>query len=76
MDWLLGRYAQAHLAGMSDDELEQFERLIQQPDPTLQAQIMAASSPDDGPDATSAEDEFGSLIRRIRAHHGIGETAS
>ena len=43
---------------------------------TLQAQIMAASSPDDGPDATSAEDEFGSLIRRIRAHHGIGETAS
>ena len=31
MDWLLGRYAEAHLASMPDAELDEFERLIQEP---------------------------------------------
>ena len=31
MDWLLGRYADARLAGMSETELAEFERLIDLP---------------------------------------------
>ena len=66
MDWLLGRYAEAHLAGMSDADLDLFEQLIQQPDPTLQAQIMG------GPGVLARE--FDALIAAIKAFHGIGAT--
>ena len=63
MDWLLGKYAEAHLAGMTDAELEQFERLIVLPDPDLQEQIMLGIG--------NAGTEFGDLIARIRSFHGI-----
>lgn len=66
MDWLLGRYAEAHLASMPDAELDEFERLIQEPDPNLQQQIMLGRAPLDG--------EFGPWIERIRAYHGIAAT--
>ena len=63
MDWLLGKYAEAHLAGMTDAELERFERLIVLPDPDLQEQIMLGIG--------NAGTEFGDLIARIRSFHGI-----
>ena len=66
MDWLLGKYAEAHLAGMTDAELEQFERLIVLPDPDLQEQIMLGIG--------NAGTEFGDLIARIRSFHGIEPT--
>lgn len=76
MDWLLGKYAEAHLAGMSDADLDLFEQLIQQPDPTLQAQIMTGNRQEGASGGTAAESAFDGLIGRIRAHHGIDETAS
>ena len=88
MDWLLGRYAQARLAAMSDADLEQFERLIEQADPVLQELLMTGSGQGSGQgsgegsgqgtgeDAAWVESEFAELIGRIRAHHGIDGTAS
>ena len=40
MDLLMGRFADAALAGMSDAELDEFERLIDVPDPELFRWIM------------------------------------
>ncbi len=40
MDLLMGRFADAALAGMTDAELDEFERLIEVPDPELFAWIM------------------------------------
>jgi antitoxin CptB len=40
MDLLMGRFADAALAGMTDAELDEFERLIEVPDPELSAWIM------------------------------------
>jgi len=40
MDLLMGRFADAALAGMSDVELDVFERLIDVPDPELFRWIM------------------------------------
>ena len=65
MDWLLGKYANANLAGMPDAEFDVFERLIQEPDPNLQQQIMLGTR--------SAASEFAVHIQRIRAFHGIAE---
>ena len=52
MDLLMGRFADAVLAGMSDAELDQFERLIDVPDPDLFRWIMGEAdtpSPYDTP---------------------------
>ena len=68
MDWLLGRYAEARLATMPEAELDEFERLIEQQDPYLQQQIMLNTEPSDR--------EFGPLIERIRAYHGISRDNS
>jgi antitoxin CptB len=39
MDLILGRFADAAIASLSDDELAQFERLIEVPDPDLFAAV-------------------------------------
>ena len=39
MDLILGRFADAEIAGLSDDELGQLERLIEVPDPDLYAAL-------------------------------------
>ena len=39
MDLILGRFADAEIAGLSDDELAQFEQLIEAPDPDLYAAL-------------------------------------
>ncbi len=41
MDIMLGRYAEARLPGMQDDELDAFERLLALPDPTADAVVLA-----------------------------------
>lgn len=35
MDYILGRFADAHVADLSEDEVADFERLIELPDPDL-----------------------------------------
>ena len=48
MDLLMGRFADAALAGMSKVELDEFERLIDAPDPDLFSWIMGeADAPAD-----------------------------
>jgi antitoxin CptB len=63
MDWLLGRYAEARLAGMEEAELAEFERLIALPDPELQGWIMTGG--------LAPTSELHGLVERIRAFHGL-----
>jgi antitoxin CptB len=39
MDLILGRFADAEIANLSDDELDQFEHLMEVPDPDLYAAL-------------------------------------
>ncbi len=45
MDLILGRFADAEIANLSDDELDQFEHLIEVPDPDLYAALTGKISP-------------------------------
>jgi antitoxin CptB len=45
MDLVLGRFADAHLPTMSDDELAEFERLLDVPDPQAFSWIIGAEEP-------------------------------
>jgi antitoxin CptB len=45
MDLLMGRFADAALAGLSDAELDEFERLIDVPDGDLFRWIMGEAEP-------------------------------
>lgn len=42
MDLIVGRFADAHLAGLTDAELSQLEQLIELPDPDLYAALTGA----------------------------------
>jgi antitoxin CptB len=68
MDWLLGRYAVAHLDGMDEQVLERFELLLALPDPELQAMLMGGRP--------LPLNDIGPLLGAIRAHHGLGEADS
>lgn len=67
MDWLLGKFADAKLASMSEAELFRFERFMALPDPELQAWLMATDAP---PGL-----EFSALIGEVRAFHGVSRAA-
>jgi antitoxin CptB len=69
MDFVLGRYAQAHLSTMTGDELGVFERLLALPDPLLtQWFSQSAASNDLG--------EFAHLIAALRLHHGLASAVA
>lgn len=63
MDWILGRYAQAVLAGMDVVRLGLFERMLALPDPDLQDMVMH-------PELRPAG-EFAEFIAGIREFHGL-----
>lgn len=63
MDWLLGRFAAAHVAAMPLNQLDAFERLLEMPDPLLQDMIVY-------PEIAPAG-EFVELVRRLRTFHGL-----
>jgi antitoxin CptB len=63
MDWLVGRFAQARVAGMTAEELARFERALTIPDPVLHDMILY-------PDMTPAG-EFAELVSQMRAFHGL-----
>jgi antitoxin CptB len=45
MDLILGRFADTTIAGLTDDELTELERLIEVPDPDLYAAIIGTTPP-------------------------------
>lgn len=63
MDWLLGRYSEVKLPGMSAVEIGRFERLLALPDPQLQRWILEPDPADAG--------EFEADISALRAFHGM-----
>ena len=63
MDWLLGKYAEAKLAGMDAADLTRFERFLVLPDPELNAWLLDPAS------ITGLE--FAELVADVRAFHGL-----
>ena len=63
MDLLMGRFAEAHLAAMSEGMLVEFERLLEVPDTDLQRWILAGGEQPGG--------GLAPWIARLRAFHGL-----
>jgi antitoxin CptB len=66
MDWILGRFAERSVAGMTPGRLALFERLLNLPDPDLQDMVLH-------PELAPAG-EFGELITALRVFHGLEST--
>ena len=67
MDLILGRFADAGIAGLTDDELAQLERLVELPDPNLYAALTGEKPP---------EPEYaGSLFDRIKSFRPADQDA-
>ena len=63
MDFLLGRFAQREVEAMDDAEIASFERLIEMPDPTIEASVLEGHSLGDC--------DLDELIARVRRFHGL-----
>jgi len=68
MDWLLGRYGEAHLPHMDEAQLTTFEQLLALPDPDLQDWITSGE--------VRSENDLSQLVDLIRAFHGLGAGSS
>ncbi len=64
LDWLVGRYAEAHLANMDNATLSRFEQLLVLPEPQLQAWLLAPA------DAPAQGGDLADLVADIRQFHG------
>jgi antitoxin CptB len=67
MDLILGRFADAEIATLSDDELSDLEILIELPDPDLYAALTGAIPP--------AAEHAGALFERIKAFRAVDHDA-
>lgn len=67
MDWLVGRYADAHLDALEGEALDRFERLLEISDVELQSWILKPE--------LAATSEFRGLIAALRAFHGLDRGA-
>ena len=67
MDLILGRFADAEISGMRDDELAELERLIEVPDPDLYAALIGDTPLD--PEYATA------LFDRIKAFRAVDHDA-
>lgn len=63
LDLLVGRFADAHLAGMSDADLSRFEQFLAVTDPELQSWLLGPSR--------EAAGEFSDVVADIRKFHGL-----
>jgi antitoxin CptB len=63
MDLILGRFADAEIAGLADDELAQLERLIEVPDPDLYAALTG--------DRPLAPEHANPLFDRIKSFRAV-----
>ena len=61
MDLILGRFADAHIGTLSDAELDEYERLIEHPDPDLLNWVTGTSAIPAGFNAA--------MLRRVRDFH-------
>lgn len=68
MDWLLGKYADVHLAAMSVTELKLFETLLEMPDPDLQSWILEPTP--------VAGTDIAPLIAALRSFHKLERPAA
>jgi antitoxin CptB len=67
MDLILGRFADAHIAELTDDELGELERLGELPDPDLYAALSGAGE---------LPEEFSrGVFQRIKAFRAAGDLA-
>ena len=66
MDLILGRFADAEIATLSDDELTQLEHLIEVPDPDLYAALTG--------DRQLAPEYASALFDRIKAFRAVDLT--
>ena len=67
MDLILGRFADAEITGLTDTELDQFERLIEVPDPDLYAALIG--------DKPIDPEYAGALFDRIKAFRAVDHDA-
>jgi antitoxin CptB len=67
MDLILGRFADAEIANLSDDELGTLERLIEVPDPDLYAALTG--------DAPLPPEHASPLFDRIKAFRAVDHDA-
>ena len=67
MDLVLGRFADAEIAGLTDDELLQLERLIEVPDPDLYAALTG--------DASLAGEHANGVFERIKSFRAADHLA-
>ena len=67
MDLILGRFADAEIAGLADDELAQLEHLIEVPDPDLYAALTG--------DKPLASEYASALFDRIKAFRAVDHDA-
>ena len=67
MDLILGRFADAEIAAMRDDELAELERLIEVPDPDLYAALIG--------DQPLPPEYTGRLFERIKAFRAVDHDA-
>jgi antitoxin CptB len=65
MDLILGRFADAEIANLGDDELTELERLIEIPDPDLYAALTG--------DRPLAPEEAGALFERIKSFRVVDQ---
>jgi len=65
MDWMLGRFAEARLAVMSDAELSTFERFLEVGDPEINSWLLEPAGCSDA--------SFAELISKIRRFHSLAE---
>lgn len=63
MDWLIGRFADAHLDSVEGEALTHFERFLELADPELQRWLLEPQVAPAG--------EFAELVRAVRAFHGL-----
>ncbi|MEL6290485.1 MAG: succinate dehydrogenase assembly factor 2 [Pseudomonadota bacterium] len=68
MDWLLGKFADAHVPQMAEVELTTYEQFLALADPDIQGWLM--DTPSQTPVA-SPDPQFQDLIDRIRTFHGM-----
>jgi len=67
MDLILGRFADAEISAMRDDELAELERLIELPDPDLYAALIG--------DAVLPAEHATPLFDRIKAFRAVDHDA-
>jgi antitoxin CptB len=63
MDFLLGRFAEREVETMDDEQIAAFERLIDVPDPAIEASVVEGHP--------LGEPDLDELIARVRRFHGL-----